>query len=140
MTNDMWMPVILLAHIGTPFLAGLVVLMMALLAKNGPPEWVDANDAALDLVILSIGAVAPLLLLEHNLRQSFDPALGVYGIALVLVNLLFAGMLVGRKKWKTNRLLTFANVWPDFLLGMVSVAMTSGAFYFAYTRVGGQHA
>lgn len=132
------MTVLLLAHMGTPLLAGLVVLTMVIVAKNGPPDWLEANDAALDLTILSIGATGPLLL-EHKLRASFSPDIAVFGILLVLANLLIAGALVGRKKWKKNLQLTFANVWPDFLLGSFSVAMTTGAFYFAYTRFGGQH-
>jgi len=123
--------VLLLAHMGTPFLAALVVLGMVVIAKNGPPDWTEANDASLDLTILSIGATGPLLL-EARLRESFNPRMAVYGILLVPLNLLIACILVGRKKWKTNRALTFGNVWPDFLFGMLSVGMTTGVFYIAY--------
>jgi hypothetical protein len=125
------MMALLLAHMGTPFLAALVVLGMVIIAKNGVPDWTEANDASLDLTILSIGATGPLLL-EPKLRRIFNPDMAVFGILLVLVNLLIACVLVGRKKWKTDHGLTFGNVWPDLLLGMFSVAMTTGAFYFAY--------
>jgi hypothetical protein len=135
------MVVLLLAHMGTPFLAALVVLGMVVIAKNGPPDWTEANDASLDLTILSIGATGPLLL-EAQLREVFSPRMAVYGILLVLVNLLIACVLVGRKKWKADHTLRFGNVWPDFLLGMLSVGMTTGAFYIAYhsSTVGGVHA
>lgn len=136
--DDVWI-VVLLAHFATPFLAGLIVLTMVVIAKEEKPTWVEANDAALDLVILSIGATAPLML-EGRLRENLSPDIAVYGILLVLVNLLIAGSLVGRKKWKKDKTLTFANIWPDFFLGMSSVGMTTLAFYFAYTRTGGQHA
>ncbi len=139
MKNDVWMPAILLAHMGTPFLAGLVVLTMTVIAKDGRLKWAEANDAALDLVILSIGATGPLLL-EHKFRENFRPDMAVYGILLVLVNLLLAGILVARKKRIGDKELTFANVWPDFFLGIASLALTTGAFYFAYNSVGGQHA
>ena len=83
------MPVVLIAHIGTPFLAALVVLGMVILAKKDIPDWSEANDAALDLTILSIGATGPLLL-EPKLRLAFDPGMAVYGLLLVLLNLLIA--------------------------------------------------
>lgn len=135
------MGALLLAHMGTPFLAGVVVLGMVVIAKNGVPDWSEANDASLDLTILSIGATGPLLL-EPKLRQTFDPDMAVYGILLVLTNLLIACVLVGRRKWKTNHALTWGNVWPDFLLGMLSVIMTTAAFYAAYNSTvrGGTHA
>ena len=133
--------VLLLAHMGTPFLAALVVLGMVVIAKNGLPDWTEANDASLDLTILSIGATGPLLL-EARLRQIFNPDMAVYSILLVLLNLLIACVLVGRKKWKIDHTLVFGNVWPDFLLGMLSVGMTTGAFYIAYhsSTAGGAHA
>lgn len=136
------MLVLLLAHIGTPLLAGLVVLGIVVVANQETPDWMQANEAALDLTILSIGATGPLLL-EPGIRENFRPDMAVYGILLVLSNLLIACILVGRKKWKKNRELTFINVWPDLLFGVFSVAMTTGAFYAAYNPVvhpGGQHA
>jgi hypothetical protein len=132
------MSVVLLAHMGTPFLAGFVVLGMVVLAKPGVPDWLDANDASLDLTILSIGATGPLLL-EPKIRQAFDSNMAVYGILLVLTNLLIACVLVGRKKWKQNHALTFENIWPDFLLGLLAVGMTTGVFYIAYNVKGGMH-
>jgi hypothetical protein len=109
--------------------------------KEWPPDWSEANDASLDLTILSIGATGPLLL-EAHLRETFNPRMAVYGILLVLLNLLIACILVGRKKWKTDHTLRFGNVWPDFLLGLLSVGMTTGAFYIAYysSTAGGAHA
>jgi len=123
---------VLLAHMGTPLLAGFVVLGMGMVAKTGAPDWSEANDAALDLTILSIGATGPLLL-EPRLRASFSPDMAVYGILLVLLNLLVACVLVGRRKWKSDRSLTFRNVWPDLFFGTLSIAMTTGAFYRAHT-------
>ena len=129
---------VLLAHMGTPFLAGLLVLGMVVVAKDGTPDWCEANDAALDLTILSIGATGPLLL-EPNLRAHFNADMAVYGILLVLANLLVACALVARKKWKADRALTFRNIYPDFFMGMFAVAMTTGAFYHAYITSNMKH-
>ena len=133
------MSVVLFAHICTPFLAGLVVLGMVVLAKKEIPTWSEANDAALDLTILSIGATGPLLL-EPTVRQAFEPSMAVYGILLVLLNLVIACALVARRKWKTNLQLTLKNCALDFLLGSCSVGMIAMAFYIAYNTKGGTHA
>jgi len=130
------MPGLLLAHMATPFLAGLVVLTMTAIAKDGDLKWAEANDAALDLVILSIGATGPLLL-DDRFRKNFSPYIAVFGIMLVLVNLLLAGALVARRKQRKDLSITFGNVLFDFVLGIASVVMTTWAFYFAYTSVGG---
>lgn len=136
MKHEVWMPGLLLAHMATPFLAGLVVLTMTAIAKDDSLKWAEANDAALDLVILSIGATGPLLL-DDRFRRNFSPYIAVFGIMLVLINLLIAGGLVARRKQRKNKDITFGNVWFDFFLGIASVVMTTGAFYFAYTNVGG---
>jgi hypothetical protein len=69
MKHEVWMPGLLLAHMATPFLAGLVVLTMTRHCEGRPTE--------------------------------------------------------------------MSHVWFDFFLGIASVVMTTGAFYFAYTNVGG---
>ena len=67
------------------WVTGLLVLAMVALAQKTAPDWNMANDAALDLTILSIGATGPLLL-ERHLQMNWSAELGVYGILIVLLN------------------------------------------------------
>ena len=46
----------MLAHLGIPFAAGLVLLFMIASSDKEPISWANCNDIALDLTILSVGA------------------------------------------------------------------------------------
>jgi hypothetical protein len=128
----------LLAHLAIPFLAGLVVL--AIVIVSGPKEigWDAANDAALDMTILSIGATGGLFL-NHRLQEHWGMQTPLYGILAVLANLLLSCMLVYRKRWKpeAERTATIRNMWPDLVVGTLAMCLTTGLFIMGYTSGGG---
>lgn len=128
----------LLAHLAIPFLAGLVVL--GIVVVSGPKEisWDAANDAALDMTILSIGATGGLFL-NHKLQEHWGDQTPIYGILAVLANLLLSCILAYRKRWKpeNDRAPRFRNMLPDLLVGGIAMCLTTGLFVVGYTSSGG---
>jgi hypothetical protein len=127
-----------LAHVAIPFLAGLVVLAIVIVSAPRPISWEVANDAGLDMTILSIGATGGLFL-NHKLQEHLGGQTPLFGILAVLVNLLLSCMLVYRKRWKpeNERDARFRNMLPDLAVGAVAMCLTMGLFAFGYMSGGG---
>src|SRR5258706_13422121 len=107
-----------LAHVAIPFLAGLVVLAIVIVSGPKAISWDAANDAALDMTILSIGATGGLFL-NHKLQEHLGGQTPLYGILAVLANLLLSCMLSYRKRWKPENEsgAGFRNKRPGLSLG-----------------------
>jgi hypothetical protein len=52
----------LLAHVGIPLIAGLVLLFMVAASDDKPLTLESSNDIALDFIILSVGATGAIFL------------------------------------------------------------------------------
>src|ERR1700686_3646552 len=79
----------LLAHIAIPFAAGVVVLAIEVVSSPKRIDWMVANDGALDMTILSIGATGGLFL-NHQLQVHWGGKTPLLGILAVLANLLLS--------------------------------------------------
>ena len=121
----------LVAHLFIPLLAGVVVLAIVIVSSRSKPDWDTANDAALDLTILSIGAVGALFLNE-KLQEHWRQLTPLLGIVVVLANLLLTCILAYRKRWKPDeeKALEFRNIWPDIFLGVLALIITTAVFVF----------
>jgi len=85
--------VALLAHIAIPLLAGLI-LVLFVRAKDGF-TWSSCNEIAIDQVLISIGATGAIFL-NQKLNNKYEGALAIYGILIVLANLILAVLLIYR--------------------------------------------
>jgi hypothetical protein len=118
----MWIEI--LAHIGIPFAAGLVLLLVIAASGKTPISWDSCNDIALDLTILSAGASGGIFA-NASLIQNLGQNAAIYGILVVLCDFIFAGLLVYLKRWRSAP----ANPWSgsrDLLLGFITVGFTAG--------------
>lgn len=127
-----------LAHIAIPFLAGLVVLAIVIVAGPKAITWDAANDAALDMTILSVGATGGLFL-NHKLQEHLAGQAPLFGILAVLANLLLSCMLVYRKRWKpeSERGVGFRNMLPDLIVGTLAMTLTTTLVAVGYMSGGG---
>ena len=127
----------LLAHLAIPFFAGLVVLAIVVVSGREKINWDAANDAALDMTILSIGATGSLFM-NHTLQEHLGGRISLYGILAVLANLLLSCMLAYRRRWKPvdRRAPTFLNMLPDLVLGGFALSLTTGIFVIGYVSGG----
>jgi hypothetical protein len=124
------MPEFLLAHLGIPFLAGLVFLFMTAASDTHPLSLESCNDVALDFTILSIGANGAIFLNPRLITHWKDLA-GVYGILVVLVNLLLASFLVYRRRWRQEPT-TNLQAYIDLFFGVLALTVTTMVFYVGY--------
>jgi hypothetical protein len=121
----------LVAHLVIPLLAGLVVLAIVVISSKDKPDWDAANDGALDLTILSIGATGALFL-NQKFQEHWHQITPLLGIAVVLANLLLTCVLAYRRRWKPEgqKALDFRNVWPDIFFGVLALIITTAVFVF----------
>ena len=124
------MPEFLLAHLGIPFLAGLVFLFMTAASDTHPLSRESCNDVALDFTILSIGANGAIFL-NPRLVTHWKELTGVYGIVVVLVNLLLASFLVYRRRWRQEPT-TWVQAYVDLFFGILALTVTTMVFYVGY--------
>lgn len=121
----------LVAHLFIPLMAGVVVLAIVVISSKSKPNWDTANDAALDLTILSIGATGALFL-NQKFQEHWRQLAPLLGIAVVLANLLLTCILAYRRRWKPEeeKALEFHNVWPDIFWGVLALVITTAVFVF----------
>lgn len=124
------MIVFLLAQIGIPLLAGLVLLVFEWAASKNPISWDECNGMGLDFAILSIGASGAIFI-NPRLLQHWGQYTPVYGIVTVLANLLLAAILVLRRRWRAGPVDWKAGML-DLFLGVLSLSLICGVFYFGY--------
>jgi hypothetical protein len=124
------MPEFLLAHLGIPFLAGLVFLFMTAASDTHPLSLDSCNDVALDFTILSIGANGAIFL-NPRLVAHWKELTGVYGIVVVLVNLFLASFLVYRRRWRQGPTTTW-QAYVDLFFGVLALTVTTLVFYIGY--------
>src|SRR5215208_6670389 len=122
----------LLAHLGVPLMAGLVLLFMVAASDSQPLALHSCNEIALDLVILSTGATGAIFL-DSRLVAHWMGFTPVVGIIVVLVDLLLASLLVYRRRWRpTGTPVSRSQAYLDLLLGTLGLAFTVMVFYFGY--------
>jgi|SRR3954452_677640 hypothetical protein len=128
----------LLAHIGIPLIAGLVLLFMVAASGNKPLSLDSSNDIALDFIILSVGATGAIFL-NPRLTDHWKGFTPILGIVVTLVDLLLASILVYRRRWRTGAP-SRGDAYLDFLLGILGLTLTVMVFYIGYqgTTTGGQ--
>jgi len=127
----------LLAHIGIPLIAGLVLVVFKWAAQEENVTWGECHELALDFAILSIGANGAIFI-NPQLIQHWGERTAIYGILVVLINLLLAGIVVLRGKQRIRfasspRMPTRA--WQaifDLFFGVLALTITTSTFYFGY--------
>jgi len=123
--------IFLVAHIGVPLLIGVALAFFAAAArKDSSLSWDSCNDIALDFTILSMGANGGIFLNE-KLIQHWGGNTAVYGIAIVAANLVIAGILVYRSRWRATPVTGGQGVF-DLVLGGLSIGFTCGAFFVGH--------
>ncbi len=123
-----YMGIEILAHIGIPFAAGLVLLFVIAASDKEPISWESCNDIALDLTILSAGASGGIFA-NPTLIHHLGANAAVYGILTVLCDLVLAGILVYFRRWRKFPTTAWAGV-RDLLLGAASIVLTASVLYF----------
>ena len=95
----------ILAHIGIPFAAGLVLLLVKIASATAPITWEICNDIALDLTILSVGASGGIFvndrLLDSLTKFGMRPA--IVGIAIVLGDFIPLGLLLVIRRYRAPK-------------------------------------
>jgi len=119
----------ILAHIGIPVAAGLVLLLFIAASDREPISWASCNDIALDLCILSVGACGGIFA-NPSLIKTLGERAAVYGILVVLGDLLCAGVLVYLRRWRKMEPSARSGL-SDVLLGLLTVALTANMLRFA---------
>jgi hypothetical protein len=118
----------ILAHIGIPFAAGIVLLLVIAASDKEPISWASCNDIGLDLSILSAGASGGIFA-NPTLIQHLGTNAAVYGILVVLCDFILAAFLVCFRRWRKDP----ANVYSglrDLFFGLLTVGLTTGVLYF----------
>lgn len=113
----------LLAHIVVPLLAVLIVLLWRATARTSPIDWEDCNEIAVELTILSIGASGAIFI-NPEIVAKFGERASLYGILIVLTNVLLAGINIGRAKGhKKAKPVTASQGLLDLFLGVFSLML-----------------
>lgn len=123
----MWIEI--LAHIGIPFAAGLVLLLIIAASDKSPIAWENCNDIALDLTILSVGASGGIFANPTLIKHLGENA-AIYGILVVLCDFVLVGLLVYIRRWRKSPVSAASGV-RDLFLGLLTVGLTAGVLYFA---------
>lgn len=143
------MLIALLAHIAIPVVAGLI-LVFFIKARDGI-TWASCNEVAIDFVLISIGATGALFL-NPKLTTKWGAAAAIYGILIVLGNLLFASFLVYRNNRRrdpnletimreagagyyrhtTDHIVTWKEGYVDLFFGIIGLVMTCLVYWFGY--------
>ena len=126
----MWVEI--LAHIGIPFAAGLVLLFIIAASDTKPITWESCNDIALDMTILSAGACGGIFA-NQTLIQHLGDQSAVYGILIVLCDLLVAGVLVYIRRWQASPVSPLRGM-RDLFLGIMTVGLTAGVLYYGLKK------
>jgi hypothetical protein len=133
----------LLAHIAIPVIAGLC-LVFFIRARDGI-TWASCNEVAIDFVLISIGATGALFL-NPKLTTKWGPAAAIYGMLIVLGNLLFASILVyrGNRRHRNQEQMeqmalflrplpvTWQEGYVDLFFGMIGLVLTLLVYWFGY--------
>ena len=119
----------LIAHVCIPLLAGLVLILFVAAAEKQPISWASCNDIGIDLAILSIGANGAIFV-NPVLIKHWGGATGVYGILVVLADLIFAGILVYRKRWRDPEAISWWAGVFDLFWGCLAVGTTASVLHF----------
>lgn len=129
----------LLAHIGIPLIAGVVLLFMVAASDNKPLTLDSSNDIALDFIILSVGATGAIFL-NPRLTDHWKSFTPILGIVVTLVDLLLASILVYRRRWRSGAP-SKSDAYLDLFLGVLGLTATVMVFYLGYqgTTIRGQN-
>lgn len=143
------MLIALLAHIAIPVIAGLC-LVFFIRARDGL-TWASCNEVAIDFVLISIGATGALFL-NPKLTTKWGSAAAIYGMLIVLGNLLFASILVYRGNRRHRQIdydqdptslaifltrrpavvVTWKEGYVDLFFGMIGLVLTLLVYWFGY--------
>jgi hypothetical protein len=118
----------LVAHIGIPFLAVIVILLFRAPTRASLPFRHACNEVALEFAILGIGATGGVFLNPES-RLVFPGASGVYGILVVMLELVFAALIVsGGSQLPAHTLEpgSKSHGLVDMFLGFAPIVITGG--------------
>lgn len=111
-----------LIHVVVPFAAVLVLVLFRAATRDHQIGWEDCNEMAIELAILGIGATGGIFA-NPNLIKHFGNNEPVYGILVVLGDLVVAGFLVYRARWrKTGSTSAVQGLFDLFLASLTVVA------------------
>ena len=118
----------LLAHIGIPFLAVVVILLFRAPTRSALAFRQACNEVALEFAILGIGATGGVFLNPES-RLVPQGNSGVYGILVVMLELVFAALIVSRgSQLPVNALEpgSKSQGLVDMFLGFAPIMITGG--------------
>lgn len=121
----------LLAHIGVPLIAGIALIVFESASSRNPLSWDDGNEIGLDFTLLSIGATGAIFVNERLLRN-WGENTPLYGILVVLVNMILAAWLLTRRRWREHPA-TAWQAFTDMFLGVLALSITCGVFAVGYS-------
>lgn len=122
------MEIDILAHIGIPFVAGLVILLIIAASDKEPISWSSCNDIGLDLTILSAGACGGIFA-NPTLIQHLGEHAAVLGILSVLCDLIMAGALVYIRRWRPSEVCWWQGL-RDLFFGFITVCFMVGVLRY----------
>jgi hypothetical protein len=121
----------ILAHIGVPIAAVICLIVFKASSRTKAIGWDNCNEVALELAILAIGATGGIFA-NPNLIKHFGGNIGIYGIFVVLVDLVLAAILIYRGRFRTPD--TPVTAWKglgDLFIGCLCVAVTTEVIFLA---------
>jgi hypothetical protein len=121
----------ILAHIGVPIVAVFCLIVFKAASRQKAIGWENCNEIALELAILAIGATGGIFA-NPNLIKHFGENNGVYGILVVLVDLVIAAIVIYRGRFRTAE--SSVSAWKglvDLFFGCLCVAVTTEVIYLA---------
>jgi hypothetical protein len=123
---------VLLAHIGIPFIFGLVFMLFSIMSSPTPPSWAVALDTAFDLAILGIGATAAIF--ENPIVvAAFREHAAEVGIIVIAVDSLFFALIALIRRYvfeKTQHKLRWGVAAMTF--GIFALLATSSVLAYSY--------
>ena len=90
----------ILAHIVVPLMAGIVFLLFVAATEAEPIAWKGCIDIGLDLTLLGLGSTGAIFV-NPTLAQHWGDKAAIYGIVVVLSDLIIAGALVYIRRFRT---------------------------------------
>ncbi len=128
---------LLLAHIGLPFLFGLVFIIIVAAIDPRTAGWDLLGEAGLDFAILGLGATGSVFD-NPRMAQAFPGANATLAaIFVIALNLLFAALIVSIRASivrRSTHFTAFSSILSMFL-GVSGVACTAGALVLAYSHL-----
>jgi hypothetical protein len=118
----------ILAHIVVPLMAGVVFLLFVAATEAEPIAWKNCIDIGLDLTLLGLGATGAIFV-NPTLVQHWGTKAAIYGILVVLSDLILAGALVYIRRFRTQPVVPWQG-FRDLSFGILTIVIALSVMYF----------